>query len=112
MEEQHDQELKELADKVVVSIISEACHFNEGRIYKDVIRRIPFSKKLITELPEEWGKHHAEEDPERFNYILDVTMRNKLRWYNLEGFSADMDDHYAFYTSQQVREMIEELYNE
>ena len=111
MEEHHDQKLKELADKVVVSIISESCHRNEGRIYKDTITRTPFGMRFIAELPEEWGKHHAEEDPERFNYILDVTMKHKLRWYNLEGFSKDMHDHYVFYTTQEIEEMIDELYN-
>jgi len=111
MEEHHDQKLKELADKVVVSIISEVCRNNNNRIYKNMFRRTPFSMEFVRDLPEEWGKEHAEADPERFNYILEVTMRHKLRWYNLEGFCREMHDYYIFYTNQEVQEMIEELYN-
>lgn len=111
MEEHHDQELKELADKVALSIISEACHHNKGRIYKDMFKRTPFSMKFITDLPEEWGKEYAEENPERFQYMLEVTMKHKLRWYNLEGFTKEMRDHYVFYTTQEIEEMIDELYN-
>lgn len=111
MEEHRYQKLKELADKVVVSIISEVCRNNNGRIYKDTFRRTPFSMEFVRELPEEWGKEHAEANPEIFNLMLEVSMSNKLRWYNLEGFCREMYDHYIFYTNQEVEEMIEELYN-
>lgn len=105
-----EQILKELADKIAVSLISECCYKNSGRIYKDMLKKTPFDIQFISTLPDEWdGKNDAECDPERFNHILDVTMKNKLRWFNLEGFCEDLKDHYRFYTTNEVQLMIEKI---
>ena len=103
--------LKKLAEKVALSIISTSVHDNKGCVVKDMIIEKPFDEECIAQLPEEWGKQFAVQDPEKFNHILDVTLEHKLRWYNLEGFCEDCEDHYRFYTNNEIKQMIEDLYN-
>lgn len=95
-----------LADNIIVKIVNS----NNFRVQKNVIKNKNFTEHCVQLLPDKFPKEEALYDIEMFNKMLNVAVNKRLDWYHAEGFCVEESNSYKFYTTQEIKQLMDEVF--
>jgi hypothetical protein len=109
---ENEKEMTKVAFIMAETIITGSIIMNKGKVHKNLPYVQNVSKKEFDVVCKTLGNNIVTKDVDVFNDILCNVLEKRLDYYYAEGFTEERDDHFYFFTNDELNDKNEELYGQ